>query len=139
LENLTPAQWEALCDGCGRCCLHKLQDAASGRVVTTLVACRLLDRDRCRCRHYAERLGRVPECVRLTPATVRRLTWLPASCAYRRTAEGRGLADWHPLVSGTPDSVHAAGISVRGIALSASDVHPDDWPSLAIDWNEAPA
>ena len=139
LEELTPAQWEAVCDGCARCCLHKLQDEASGRIVTTMVACRLLDRDRCRCRRYEQRHRLVPECVRLTPENVPVLDWLPTSCAYRRLAEGRQLAWWHPMVSGDPESVHRAGVSVRYFALPETDVHPEDWPLLLIDGEENPS
>ena len=138
LEDLTPAQWEALCDGCARCCLHKLQDDESGRIMTTMVACRLLDRERCQCRHYDRRHQLVPECVRLAAETIHSIEWLPDSCAYRRAADGRGLAWWHPLISGDPESVHTSGMSVRNFALPETDVHPDDWPNFVIDWQDLP-
>ena len=108
------SEWESLCDGCGRCCLNKLIDEDTNRTVFTDVGCRLLDGDTCRCTDYAHRQAKVKDCVRLTPRNVRRLTWLPPTCGYRLVAEGRDLYWWHPLVSGDPDTVHEAGISVRG-------------------------
>lgn len=114
LEAMTSAQWESLCDGCGKCCLIRLEDEDTGDIHTTDVACRLFDGASCRCRDYAARQVHVPDCVRLTPQNVRELGWLPRTCAYRLVAEGRPLMDWHPLVSGDRDSVHAAGMSVRG-------------------------
>ena len=102
-----------LCDGCGRCCLHKLRDDDTGALSFTNVACRLLDLHSCQCSDYAHRRRRVPDCVSLTPAEVRAIDWLPPSCAYRRLAEGKDLAWWHPLVSGDPETVHTAGISTR--------------------------
>jgi uncharacterized protein len=134
LEEMTPEEWESLCDGCGRCCLHKLRDTDTEALSYTNVACHLLDLKRCRCRDYEHRTKRVPDCVNLTPATVREVDWLPPSCAYRRIAEGKGLAWWHPLVSGDPDTVHRAGISVRGLAISERQAgllehYIVDWPS----------
>jgi uncharacterized protein len=133
LEQMTPDEWESLCDGCGRCCLHKLRDTETEALSYTNVACHLLDLKRCRCRDYTHRTKRVPDCVNLTPATVREVDWLPPSCAYRRVAEGKGLAWWHPLVSGDPDTVHAAGVSVRGRAIDERQAgrfehHIVDWP-----------
>ncbi|MDA8252648.1 MAG: YcgN family cysteine cluster protein [Rhodospirillales bacterium] len=133
LSEMTRAEWESLCDGCGRCCLHKLRSDDTGALSFTNVACRLLDLDSCRCSDYAARRRRVPDCVQLSPATLREIDWLPPSCAYRRLAEGRGLAWWHPLVSGDPETVHAAGISVRGRAVSEKRAGPLDhhivaWP-----------
>lgn len=113
---MSAAQWESLCDGCGRCCLHKLQ--RDERVMYTCVACKLLDIDACRCRRYAERLAEVPDCLALSAGMpARRYRWLPDSCAYRRLAEGRGLASWHPLVSGEAGSVRAAGVCVSELAV----------------------
>ena len=132
LEAMSRAEWESLCDGCGRCCLHKLRHD-DGSLSFTTVACRLLDTESCRCSDYVHRRRRVPDCVALSPAALERIDWLPPSCAYRRLAEGRGLAWWHPLVSGDPDSVHRAGVSVRGRVVGEREAGPPethvaDWP-----------
>ena len=134
LEAMSREEWESLCDGCGRCCLNKLWDPQTRGVRFTAVACRLLDCKSCRCRDYADRVARVPECVVITPANVVEKGLLPRSCAYRRIAEGRPLAEWHPLVSGRRESVHEAGISVRGKVISEEWVHPDDLEDHIVDW-----
>ncbi len=124
LDRMTRAQWESLCDGCGKCCVHKLEDEETGELLPTNVACRLLDRRTGRCKDYRNRRAHVPECVRLTPARVHQLDWLPATCAYLLVANGEDLPDWHPLVSGDPESVHRAGQSVRGWTVSEDDAGP---------------
>jgi len=118
LAEMSAEEWEALCDGCGKCCLNKIEDIDSGEILPTNVACRLLDLKSCRCTNYARRRRLVPDCVSLTPNNVGKIPWLPVTCAYRLLAEGKALAWWHPLVSGDPESVHRAGISVRGRAIS---------------------
>ncbi|PRD45230.1 YcgN family cysteine cluster protein [Phyllobacterium phragmitis] len=114
LEELSRKEWESLCDGCGRCCLHKLQDEDTDEIYLTSVACTLLDADTCQCSDYPDRRKKVPDCVFLTPEIVHESAWLPKTCGYRLVAEGQDLYWWHPLVSGDPNTVHEAGISVRG-------------------------
>lgn len=134
LEAMSDAEWEALCDGCGRCCLNKLEDWDTGEIYWTNVACRLLDGQSCRCSDYANRQDTVPDCVRLTPQTVPEIGWLPPSCAYRLVAEGRDLYWWHYLVSGDLDTVHAAGVSVRGRTVSEEGMEPEDYEDHLADW-----
>lgn len=117
LHEMSREEWESLCDGCAKCCLHKLEDADTGAILQTNVACRLLNHDTCRCTRYADRKRLVPDCVVLTPDNIGDLHWMPGTCAYRLVAEGRDLECWHPLVSGDPDTVHQAGVSVRGRAV----------------------
>lgn len=121
LEELDRGQWEALCDGCGKCCLHKLEDEETGEVFATNVACRLLDRSSCQCSNYRGRRAFVPDCIRLTAATVRDHDWLPSTCAYRLRAAGEPLPDWHYLVSGDREAVHRAGQSARGWTINEQD------------------
>lgn len=122
LPEMTRSEWESLCDGCAKCCLHKLEDAETGAIALTNVACRLLDRDTARCSDYRHRRSLVPDCVRLTPARLASIGWLPDSCAYRLVAAGKPLPDWHHLVSGSHETIHAAGMSVRGWTVSEDDV-----------------
>ena len=124
LEEMSRPEWESLCDGCGRCCLHKLRDDETGELSFTNVACRLLDLHSCQCGNYARRRRFVPDCVQLTVDELRQIDWLPPTCAYRRLDEGHDLAWWHPLVSGDPETVHTAGISVRGRAVSEKQAGP---------------
>jgi uncharacterized cysteine cluster protein YcgN (CxxCxxCC family) len=134
LAQMSAEQWESLCDGCARCCLHKLQDEYSGVVHYTAVACRLLDTHSCRCTRYPERAGLVRDCIVLDRQQSGSLHWLPDTCAYRLLDEGKALPDWHPLVSGDPDSVHSAGISVRDRVISEVGVHEDDLEEFIVRW-----
>ncbi|MGI8739009.1 MAG: YcgN family cysteine cluster protein [Gammaproteobacteria bacterium] len=134
LAEMDAQEWESLCDGCGKCCLVKLEDERSGQVAYTDAACHLLDIDACRCRDYAQRTRRVPDCVNLTPAGASECKWLPSTCAYRLVAEGKPLAWWHPLLSGDPATVHQAGVSVRGRALSERAVV--DLQARIVRWPE---
>ncbi len=127
LEEMTPREWESLCDGCGLCCLIRFEDEDTGEIIPTRVHCRLFDSESCACSNYAQRKRHVPDCIKLTPQNVDTLKWMPLSCAYRRVNEGRGLADWHPLISGDPESVHRAGVSIRGETVSEESLaDPDD-------------
>lgn len=129
LEDMTSTQWESLCDGCGKCCLSKLEDEDTGDIYWTNVGCRLFDAKTCRCSDYANRLTRVSDCVGLTPQNVRTISWLPKTCAYRLVAEGHDLYWWHPLLSGSTETVHEAGISMRGrVPVLESDLaEPEDY------------
>lgn len=118
---MTHTEWESLCDGCGRCCLHKLEDDADGRMYYTRVACELLDISTCRCKDYANRQKTVPDCIQLSVEQAHFFDWLPDTCAYRLLAEGEPLPEWHPLITGDPQSVIDAGISVRDVAVTESD------------------
>ena len=134
LDALSPDEWESLCDGCARCCLVKLEDADTGEIHYTNVACKLLDTDTCRCTDYPNRKKRVPTCFVLTAATISDYPYLPDTCAYRLLFEGNDLPEWHPLVSGDPDSVHQAGVSVAGKVVSEEYVHADQLEEHIIDW-----
>jgi uncharacterized protein len=135
LAEMTPEEWESLCDGCGRCCLNKLEDEDTGRVYYTDVGCRLLDGNTCRCKDYRHRSELVADCVRLSPENVADLKWLPPTCAYRLVARGRDLYWWHPLLSGDRDTVHAAGISVRGrVAASEEDLTVEEYEERIVSW-----
>lgn len=134
LEDMTQQQWESLCDGCGRCCLNKLEDWDTGEIAWTNVACRLLDSSSCRCGDYENRQAKVPECISLTPDAVRSIAWLPPSCGYRLVAEGRDLYWWHPLISLDPQTVHQAGVSVRDRTVPEDGMEPEDFENHIVDW-----
>ncbi|HDP89781.1 MAG TPA: YcgN family cysteine cluster protein [Thioalkalivibrio sp.] len=138
LAQMTRAEWESLCDGCARCCLHKLQDSGSddARVYYTDVACRLLDPESCRCSDYAHRLERVDDCIDLAREDFDQFQWLPSTCAYRLLAQGGDLPVWHPLVTGDPQSVHAAGQSVRGRVICEIEVADDEFEDHIVAWAE---
>lgn len=131
LVDMTPGEWESLCDGCGKCCLLKLEDIETGDIAYTNVACRLLNLGTCRCSKYEDRQRFVPDCVVLSPENIGDLFWMPKTCAYRLLAEGRDLPDWHPLVSGDPDSVHRAGASIRGSCITERRAGPLEHHLLA--------
>ena len=139
LSEMSPAEWESLCDGCGLCCLVRFEDEDTGDVIPTRVHCRLFDADLCRCRDYENRKAHVPDCIKLSPGNIEDLAWMPRSCAYRRLHEGKPLPRWHPLVTGDPQSVHRAGVSVRGQTVSesalgcAEDALDFEAPDLARD------
>ncbi|MDH3355811.1 MAG: YcgN family cysteine cluster protein [Chromatiales bacterium] len=125
LEELNRDEWEQLCDGCARCCLIQLEDEESQEIITTSVACQYLERESCSCSVYLERRKLVPECWQVTVENISQLHWMPMTCAYRLRAEGRPLPDWHPLISGDPNSVHEAGISVKHLATLESELPQD--------------
>lgn len=126
LAELSQQEWESLCDGCALCCMHKLEDEDTGDIFYTDVACRLLDTETCRCTDYASRARRVADCLVLSVDRPEAFRWLPASCAYRRLADGKDLPEWHPLITGRPGSVHDAGVSMLGRAVSEND---------GVDWS----
>lgn len=136
LNDLDDQQWEALCDGCAKCCLHKLEDEDSGEVFYTQVRCRYLEEDSCRCSDYPRRSILVPHCIRLERSNVAELDWLPSTCAYRLRSQGEPLPEWHYLVSGDKELVHSSGTSIRGRAISDEYVHPDGFDEHIVTWVE---
>jgi uncharacterized cysteine cluster protein YcgN (CxxCxxCC family) len=134
LAEMTNVEWESLCDGCGLCCLNKLEDWDSGDIFFTSIRCKLLDNESCRCSSYENRWDFVPDCVQLTKQNVDEIPWLPPTCGYRLINEGRDLYWWHPLVSGDPETVHAAGISARGRTISEAEVDVEDFEDYVVDW-----
>ena len=134
LSKMTPEEWEALCDGCGKCCLNKLEYEDTGEVAYTRVACRLFDDGTCRCSNYENRKSIVPECVFLSPKTLPKIAyWMPATCAYKLLFQKKPLPDWHPLLTGDPNSTHKAGMSMRGLTVSEAVVPEDDWEDYLIE------
>ncbi len=134
MSKLSQREWEALCDGCGKCCLNKLEDEETGEVALTRVACRLLDDATCLCAQYKIRHQFVPECIVLKPSNIEdNLYWMPETCAYKLLWNGQPLYDWHPLMSGHPDSVHAAGVSMQGRTVPEFEVDEDDWEDHIIE------
>jgi uncharacterized protein len=134
LSSLTPREWEALCDGCGKCCLNKLEDADTGEVFFTRIGCRLLDGETCRCGQYEIRKSIVPECVVLTPKSLPKIAyWMPSTCAYRLRHEGKPIPDWHPLLTGDPNSVIQAGMSVQGWTIPEFEVPEEEWEDHIIE------
>ena len=136
LQELDPRQWEALCDGCAKCCLHKLEDEDTGEVFYTRIRCRYLVEESCQCSDYPRRSVMVPNCIRLEQDSVADLDWLPSTCAYRLRAQGQALPEWHYLVSGSRETVHEAGVSIRGRAVSDEYVHPDGYDEHIVTWIE---
>jgi uncharacterized protein len=137
LDEMSKEQWESLCDGCGRCCLNKIEDSDKGEIYLTKVACRLLELGSCRCRDYPNRQRWVPDCISLTVEDVRSISWLPPTCGYRLVDEGKDLLWWHPLVSGSPDTVHEAGISVRSWAKTERRIKEHNFEKYIIGgWPE---
>jgi hypothetical protein len=134
LAEMSDQEWESLCDGCARCCMVKLEDEDTGEIHFTSVVCHLLDDDTCQCSRYPQRHELVDDCIQIDAQNIATVRWLPGSCAYRRLSEGRGLADWHPLISGSPASVVEAGMSVRGNVVSEAAVHPSELESHIIRW-----
>jgi uncharacterized protein len=139
LDDMTREEWESLCDGCAQCCRVKLEDEGTGDVAITAVVCKLLDLNTCRCRDYERRFTLVPDCMPLDPDQARRLSWLPATCAYRLVAAGRDLPEWHPLRTGDPDSVHRARVSVRADAVPEGVVPADELEYHVVRWVRNPA
>ena len=137
LTELSKAEWEALCDGCGKCCLAKLEDADTGEVLFTRVACRLLDTESCKCTDYPNRIKEVPDCLQLNVDNAAAISWLPDTCAYKLRAQGLPLHSWHPLVSGSSQSVHEARVSVRGRAIGEQHVHADGLEDHIVNWVDA--
>jgi len=134
LDEMNQQEWESLCDGCGLCCLLKIEDEDSGELFYTNVVCEYHNNKRCCCTRYQERSTLVPDCIKVTPVVARTEKWLPGSCAYRLLAEGKPLFDWHPLISGDPDSVQQAGISIRDRVISEEFVHRDELPEHLVHW-----
>ena len=136
LEQMNPEEWELLCDGCGLCCLVKIEDEDTGEIFNTSVSCRQLDIETCRCRDYKNRLTDVPMCIQLTLESIPELDWLPETCAYKRLYENEALPSWHPLITKNKNSVHEAGFSAKWFAQSEEYIHPDQLVEFVISLDE---
>ena len=136
LTDLSLEEWEALCDGCGNCCLYKVEDIDTGEVGLTNVVCRFLDLDNIQCQLYDDRHSAMPSCIKLTPSKVESLKWLPETCAYVLIMRGQPLPDWHPLESGSPNSVHEAGISVKGKVIRETEANLDRIEDYIVSYDE---
>jgi uncharacterized cysteine cluster protein YcgN (CxxCxxCC family) len=134
LSKMTDSQWEGLCDGCARCCLNKLEDWDTSEIYWTNVACELLDCETCRCKDYENRQVSMPDCIQLTQDNISEISWLPPTCAYRLVSEGQDLPDWHPLITGRPESVHEAGVSVRGRVVPENNMKPEELEDHIVEW-----
>jgi len=134
LEEMNAEEWESLCDGCGKCCLNKLEDWDTGEIYWTNIGCELLDCTTCRCKDYKNRFEKVPDCIQLTPENVRTIRWLPPTCAYRLIRDGDNLFDWHPLISGDSATVNKAGISIQGRAIEDNGIEPEDYENHLVEW-----
>lgn len=134
LDQLDPLEWEALCDGCGKCCVNKLEDEETGEILSTNIACKLFDDDSCACKNYQKRADYVPACQKLSPKKVERLSWLPQSCAYRLVANDEDLPDWHHLICGDKKRVHTTNNSVRRRVVSELNVREEDYEDFIVDW-----
>lgn len=134
LEQMTRQEWESLCDGCAKCCVHKLEDEDTGLVHYTRVVCRYLDQNKCRCTVYDKRRRLVPTCLQLEPGELDQLHWMPSTCAYRLLNEGKGLPIWHPLITGSRRAMIEAGHTVTGKVISEDHVHEEDWPNHIVPW-----
>ncbi|MGZ8158234.1 MAG: YcgN family cysteine cluster protein [Methylobacter sp.] len=135
LSEMTTEEWESLCDNCGKCCLHKLEDEDTGDIYFTSVACKLIDLDTCRCTRYAERTQLIPECLDLIQLDFANYHWLPETCAYRLLNDGEELPAWHPLLSGRPDSAQSVGVSISRYAIKESEVDDiEDLEDHIIEW-----
>lgn len=135
LSQMSEAEWESLCDGCGKCCLNKLEDWETGEIYWTSIGCELLDCDTCRCKDYANRFKQVPDCIQLSPKKIETIGWLPPTCGYRLVMEGKDLFWWHPLVSGDPQTVHQAGVSIKDRnVVEDHGIQPEEYEDYLIDW-----
>ena len=134
LHQLTPSEWEALCDGCGKCCLNKLEDWDTGEIYWTNIGCELLNCENGRCKDYQNRFKKVQDCIQLTPENIRTISWLPPTCAYRLIRDGEDLYDWHPLISGDPKTVETAGVSIVGRAVEDAGYQPEDYEEHLVEW-----